>query len=143
MDGFKILDIKTIGDFLMILKMDKVDEVASTKATLLNTYGEDIMFMPVSQVEPMVKISRLYCDSNEVLQIREQILKQNDWINHEDFEITNTYFTEPQNERKFATIIVQSSLKTHVDLLTKGYIIYGLKKSVINEHIRVLQCGRC
>lgn len=67
--------------------------------------------------------------------MKEQILKQNNWIDGDDFQITNTYFTEPINERKFATIIVRTSLEAHVNMLKKGFIIYGLKKSVINEHV--------
>lgn len=99
--------------------------------------------MPVSVVQPMVKISRMYCSSATVDEIKAQLIKQNSWLNPLDFVIKEQWFTELPGQKKFATIIVETSIDMHTIMLKKGFIIYGLKKSSVNEHVKLLQCGRC
>lgn len=118
----------------MILKMARDENLLPT-----STYQKSITFDEVKTSLPIVKILRLYCDTAELDDIKNQLIKQNDWIRADDFEVVDKYFTQLPNERKFATIIVE----THVELLKRGFIIYGLKKSSVNEHAQVLQCGRC
>lgn len=41
------------------------------------------------------------------------------------------------------TIIVECGFQAHATLLKRVFTIFGLKKSVKHEHIRLLQCARC
>lgn len=45
--------------------------------------------------------------------------------------------------QEFMAVIVECSFELHATLLNRAFIIFGVKKSMVHEHVSLLQCGKC
>lgn len=105
-------------------------------------YGQDIEFVQTQQFKPTVKISRLFTALRTSEELKDQIINQNKWIDIPSFNIVESYLTKVETQ-EFMTVIAECTFDLHAKLLKRGFIIFGIKKSMVHEYVRVLQCGRC
>lgn len=87
-------------------------------------------------------MSRLFTNLTQAPELKDQLVNQNEWIDPSDFDIVEMY-QSGTGDSKFTTIIAECGLVTHALLLKRKFVILGLNKSLIHEHVRVLQCARC
>lgn len=145
-EGAKIFDISSIGNEFIIIKVTNVQDAEKVKQALTTKYATDIQIMPTVVFKPSVKISRIMilmqALSRQPEEIKDQICNQNTWIDIAEFNIVDCYLTKLQDQ-EFMTVIGECSYNMHAKFMKRQFIIFGLKKSLVHEHIRLLQCGKC
>lgn len=138
----QIVDVKGMGQKEILIKCNTVDDANKVQERLTEKYGTQIAFTEVKVFTPMVKISHLLTTAEHKHDIKDQLIDQNKWILPDEFEIKDMYLTI-RNDPSARTIIATCSPKMLEIFIEQKYVIFGLKKSQIFEHIDLLQCARC
>lgn len=138
----KIFDVTVVASDFLTIKVADVNDVKKIKDALTTKYADSIQFVKTPVFKPTVKISGLFTAVRTPEGIKDQIVNQNKWIDVPNFNIVECYLTKVETQ-EFMTVIVECSSQLHAILLKRGFIIFGIKKSMVHEHIKVLQRGKC
>lgn len=138
----QIFDITVVGNDFLTIKAANVEDANKIKEAFTNKYRDAIKFETTATFKPTVKISRLFTALRTPEETQDQIINQNKWIDVPEFNIVECYLTKVDTQ-EFMTVIVECSFELHAILLKRTFIILGVKKSMVHEHVRLLQCGKC
>lgn len=111
--------------------------------TLVNTkYSDIVEIKKVISRRPMVKIVRLPIQSSDKTEVKAEIMKSNDWLTSENFDVDQV-FSITMGELLYINCIIACDIDTQEKIVKRGNITYGESICRAYEQLDVLQCYKC
>lgn len=141
-ENVQLTSIKTKGKHNFTFKCKDAAAAEKAEAHLLATYNGDITISRVQPAKNLVKITKIYADTNDASELLDQISMQNSWINNLGIAPERLY-TVNTPRGQYVNLLISCDIQAHTELLRRSYIVFGFSECKIFEHVNTLQCLNC
>lgn len=129
-----IREVSQKGTFNLTVKCKTLEDAEKMEVDLIKKYANKITVTPPKQYPPMVKITNMIVEDNDVKNIEATIRQANFWTNDLEFQIIDVHSVLTRNG-EYTNIVVACDIATQNFFLDKQNLVYGFSSCRIHEHI--------
>lgn len=141
-ENVQLTSIKTKGKHNFTFKCKDAADAEKDEAHLIATYNEDLTISRVQPAKNLVKITKIFAETNDASELLDQITLQNSWMNNLGIAPERLY-TVNTPRGPYVNLLINCDIQAHTELLRRSYIVFGFSECKIFEYVNTLQCLNC